>query len=309
MESPQGDGETACATQIGDLSVQRERMARLNQALDRLQQVAPEKKKLFSKRDEISEDILFCCTVTGPALELADDIAEKAAQINQRTARIQQMEAARTALLPWREMAVPLGTQGTESVAVVFGTAPRSVVVSKLEAALLAEVPAAALYQVGQSKEHLCLMLICHRAELTAAQGVLREAGFAQVIFTETDTPAAEIERLADEISETQAEIVAIKEELARLADKRPVLKLCADRLALEVIREEAKEKLSASESTFVLEGWIPARQETALGALLDEFTCAWEIRDPSPEEYKAKSQGVGPLAMETTYHQVISGG
>ncbi|MCL2827679.1 MAG: hypothetical protein FWD99_02970 [Oscillospiraceae bacterium] len=308
LAESRGDEETTLSKQESDLPAQKERLDRLNQALDILQRIAPEKKRLFPKRDEVSEDVLFCCTVTGPALELADDIAEKEAQINQRNARINQMEAERVALLPWREMNIPLGTQGTEHVAVEFGTVPRSVVVSQLEATLLAEAPAAALYLVGQSKEQLCLMLICYRAELTAAESVLREAGFARVILTETDTPDAEIDRISNEMADIQAEIAALREELAHLADKRPVLKLCADRLALEVIREEAKEKLLASESTFVLEGWLPTRQEAALGALLDEFTCAWEIREPSLEEYKGKSRGFRPLAMETKYHQVTNG-
>jgi len=306
--SPQGHGAMALSKQTDDLPVWRERLTRLDQALDILQRVAPEKKRLFPKRDEVSEDVLFGCEVTDPALELADHLMAKEVQINQRIARISQMEAARTALLPWRDMDMPLDTQGTEHVAVLFGTMLRTVVLSKLEASLSAEAPAAVLYQVGRSGEELRLMLICHRAELTAAEAVLKAAGFTRTIFTETDTPAAEIDRLSNEMAEAQAEITAIQEELTHLADKRPVLKLCADRLALEVIREEAKEKLLVSESTFVLEGWLPARQEAALGALLDEFTCAWEIRDPSPEEYKGKSRGVRPLAMETKYHEVTNG-
>jgi len=44
---------------------------------------------------------------------------------------------------------------------------------------------------------------------------------------------------------------------------------------------------LLGTRHTLMLTGWIPAKSAPALRARLHEFVCAWDIREPSPDEAK----------------------
>jgi V/A-type H+-transporting ATPase subunit I len=66
----------------------------------------------------------------------------------------------------------------------------------------------------------------------------------------------------------------------------REELKITADLLATKIARAEAAERLLATDSTVTLTGWMTAPSEETLGDALSRFTCAWELSDPSPDEY-----------------------
>ena len=63
-------------------------------------------------------------------------------------------------------------------------------------------------------------------------------------------------------------------------------MKLAADRMAARISIAEAEEKLFGTESVVMLEGWMPAEKETELSHVFEDYTCAYETRDPLPEEY-----------------------
>ena len=48
----------------------------------------------------------------------------------------------------------------------------------------------------------------------------------------------------------------------------------------------EAEERMCGTDSTVVLQGWLPADREEELGQLFDRFGCAWETEDPAEDEY-----------------------
>ena len=48
----------------------------------------------------------------------------------------------------------------------------------------------------------------------------------------------------------------------------------------------EAEEKLFGTESVVLLEGWMPAEREEELSRVFEDYTCAYETRDPKEEEY-----------------------
>ena len=65
-----------------------------------------------------------------------------------------------------------------------------------------------------------------------------------------------------------------------------PAIRLAADRCTQEISKAQAADRLAHSERTFCLDGWVPCEDVPKLEALLEKFCCAWELEDPSPEEY-----------------------
>ena len=74
--------------------------------------------------------------------------------------------------------------------------------------------------------------------------------------------------------------------EIAQLASHRSELKLRADTISTKIARSEAEEKLMGTESTVLLQGWLPAEREEELGRVLGKYDCAWETAEPTEDEY-----------------------
>jgi V/A-type H+-transporting ATPase subunit I len=79
----------------------------------------------------------------------------------------------------------------------------------------------------------------------------------------------------------------SLTEQIASEAPHRDDLQRVLDYLATKVARAEAAERLLATDSTLTLTGWVTAPSEKELGDALSKYTCAWELRDPVPEEYE----------------------
>jgi len=63
-----------------------------------------------------------------------------------------------------------------------------------------------------------------------------------------------------------------------------------ADRVEVGLDQYQANKErllLLGTEYTLLLTGWMPAPSESALISFMSEFTCAWDIEDPSPEEHE----------------------
>ena len=102
-----------------------------------------------------------------------------------------------------------------------------------------------------------------------------------------TGTVAENLQRLDDELSSAEQQILAEKAALQALGGEQDALKQCIDRMELEVAREESRTRLLTDEHIFYLDGWVPEKQEEKLAALLDGFDCAWTMDEPAPEEYE----------------------
>ena len=73
---------------------------------------------------------------------------------------------------------------------------------------------------------------------------------------------------------------------LMKLADRMDELQLCCDRMATRIQQEENRQRLLTDGCILAFEGWVPASGEKKLESLLAEFDCAYELREPTPEEY-----------------------
>ena len=92
----------------------------------------------------------------------------------------------------------------------------------------------------------------------------------------------AKAEAAVKELAEKQQKLA---EDIAQLASHRSELKLRADTLSTKIARAEAEEKFMGTETTVLLQGWLPAESEEDLARLLGKYDCAWETADPTEEE------------------------
>ena len=270
-----------------DLMKVRQAHASLLHGIDLLNRYVPKKSPLLSAKPEVTPDEFLDETGLWGAVQFAQQIEEEDGRIKRIAAEESRQRSVIESLKPWSDLTMPLNSEGTEYAAVLLGTIPARIPLEEVASAVEKVTEEAQLYSVSEDKSQHYVMLICLRQKLSEVQEVLRSSGFTASTVSGMEGSArecigkAEI-ALKELASEKQQLVKAIEAEDVR----RDEMKLAADRMAARISIAEAEEKLFGTESVVMLEGWMPAEKETELSHVFEDYTCAYETRDPLPEEY-----------------------
>ena len=180
---------------------------------------------------------------------------------------------------------MPLELHRSGQLSVIPGTMPLRSDLQQAKNAL--EEQPAELVQVSLSPQQQYLLLLVHQAAESAVLEVLRPFGFAAASFgTLTGTVQENLQRLDDEEEQTRQDRRAEDAALDALGGRQPELKLGLDRLNLQIQREDNRQRLLTDGHIFYLEGWVPEADTARLEQLLEGYSCAWDLRVPTEEEY-----------------------
>ena len=243
-----------------DLMKVRQAHASLLHGIDLLNRYVPKKSPLLSAKPEVTPDEFLDETGLWGAVQFAQQIEEEDGRIKRIAAEESRQRSVIESLKPWSDLTMPLNSEGTEYAAVLLGTIPARIPLEEVASAVEKVTEEAQLYSVSEDKSQHYVMLICLRQKLSEVQEALRSSGFTASTVTGMEGSARE----------------CIRDEM----------KLAADRMAARISIAEAEEKLFGTESVVMLEGWMPAEKETELSHVFEDYTCAYETRDPLPEEY-----------------------
>ena len=270
-----------------DLMKYRQAYSSLQHGIDLLNRYVPKKSPLLSSQPEISSEEFLDETGMWGAVQFARQIEENDGRIKRISAEESRQRSVIESLKPWADLTMPLNTDGTDYAAVLLGMIPARISLEEVAGAVEKVTDEAQLYSVSDDKSQHYVMLIVLREKASAVQEVLRDFGFTPATVTGMDGSArecigkAEI-ALKDLASEKQRLTKAIESEDVR----RDEMKLAADRMGARISMAEAEEKLFGTESVVLLEGWMPAEREEELSRVFEDYTCAYETRDPKEEEY-----------------------
>ena len=263
-------------------------LAREQNTLTTLKKYSTAKEGLFTKRPVLSENEFFDDDVYASGLRTARTIMDTERSISQMTSEQGKVQSQKASLAPWIPLDVPLEMEGSKSVSLVFGTIPAKADYDAMAAAVTEACDMSELFRASADQDLQYFMLLCHVSGEDACVEAMRPFGFSRANLRGWTGTAAENDRLLDRRNaELEEQLAAAKERIAAFTPERGTLRLCADRSAQDIAREEAATHLADTESTFYLQGWIPAEAEEQLAGILSKFTCAWETEDPTPEEYE----------------------
>ncbi len=269
------------------LALAREHNALFNSALQILKKHVPAKGGLFARRPVLNEDDFFADSAYAVGLEAARSIVALERRISQLGAERSKLQNQLFALAGWIPLDVPLNIEHTRSAAFIFGTIPARADYAAMEAAVLDACDMAQLFYSGADREMHYFLLVCHTSRESDCVSAMQSFGFSRAnVRSWTGTAAENTRAVQERVSELDAQLDAVREELIALAAHGDTLRLCEDRSTQDIAREEAATRLLDTESTFYLQGWIPAPAEEKLAEILGGFTCAWETEDPAAEEY-----------------------
>lgn len=284
----------------------------VQRALDILKQYVPIKTSAFALRREMSIQNFLSETTLDEYLALAETLINCDSRIRRLAAEETREKALIESLLPWETMALPLDSEGTKTSAVMFGSLPPLTDLPALDRAMDDAAPEAQVLEVSHDKNQLCVLVVYLRESQATVGELLRTWGFSASSLKNLHGTAEENIALAKErIAEMQSERESLIEQITAGSEGREHLQHVLDFLGTKTACEEATECLLATDSTTTLIGWVTAPSEKRLNETLSKYTCAWELSDPTPEEYESvpvllkNNVLTSPLSMVTEMYSL----
>ena len=261
--------------------------AALASALETLKHYETKKGGMFSARPEKTLGELFDDNAYRAAVQTAQEALDTQDARSRNQAEKSRLTALRESFVPWRTLDLPLETGGTQHARVLLGTVPAQTELDALRETVYGAAGEAQVERISADLQSQYLLVIVHKGAYDAAASALREYGFTPAGFDGASGTAEENIRLTDEtLAACEQEDKRLTDKLTALAGDVPAIRLAADRCTQEISKAQAADRLAHSERTFCLDGWVPCEDVPKLEALLEKFCCAWELEDPSPEEY-----------------------
>ncbi|MBQ3371543.1 MAG: V-type ATP synthase subunit I [Oscillospiraceae bacterium] len=270
-----------------DLMKYKQAYASLQHGIDLLNRYVPKKSPLLSAQPEISSEEFLDETGMWGAVQFARQIEENDGRIKRISAEESRQRSVIESLKPWADLTMPLNTDGTDYASVLLGMIPARISLEEVAAAVEKVTDEAQLYSVSDDKSQHYVMLIALREKMPEVQEAIRDFGFTPAAVAGMDGSARECIGKAEV---TLKELASEKQRLTKAIEaedvRRDEMKLAADRMGARISMAEAEEKLFGTESVVLLEGWMPAEREEELSRVFEDYTCAYETRDPTEEEY-----------------------
>ncbi len=274
-------------SESSELMQYKQAHASLMHGLELLNKYVPKKTALLTAKPEVEAEKLLDETGMWGAVKFARQIEDDDGRIKRIAAEESRQRSVIESLKPWADLTMPLNSEGTEYAAVALGTIPARISLEDAASAIEAITDEAQLYSVNEDKtSHYC-MVICLREKFQEVQEALRGFGFTASAVSGMEGSAREcIGKAEVSLQDLAAEKERLKEAIKAEDVRRDDMKLAADRMSAKISIAEAEEKLFGTESAVVFEAWIPAEREEELFHVFEDFTCSYETRDPTEEEY-----------------------
>ena len=283
------DAESAAVLrqESGNVTEVRSELTRLTAALKLLDKYAPVKSRLLSSRPEVTEADFLDDGAYRQELDAVAQLEELEAAVRRYNGEEAKLRSNMEALRPWQTLDLPLDLGETVRTRISLGMLPAAVDLAETAKALADAAPESQLYEISSDKEQHYVLLICLKEELTEAITALRASGFTLANLNGAPGTAKQnIEDAQQQIADVIRRREQAETDIAAFAPHRDAFKLCIDRASVKLGRAEAEERLVGTESVVCMRGWLTAPEEAKLTAVLAKYDCAWDLADPTEDEY-----------------------
>ena len=267
------------------LSQAREDLQAAQRALAVLKRHGDKGRGLLAPRPRLTRQQLFDGEEQGK--QAVQQVLEADRQLAALEAQHSKLLTQRAALAPWLELNIPLDTASTQEMVVQFGTVTAGVELEQVQRAVEGASELAQLTQASVDRDVRYCLLVCHTSAQEEVLQALRDFGWSRMNLSGwTGTAKENDQRIAQELEQNEQETAQAEQQLAQLTSLAEPIRQAADRASVRINREEGRSRLLDTEKTFLLEGWVPAEKWPELESQLKNYPCAWELRDPTEEEY-----------------------
>ena len=178
----------------------------------------------------------------------------------------------------------PLKVENTAHARFKIGTIPATAKDKFIQA--IGELPLASYSFVSSGDESELIMVASHKSEVEKTDAVLQSFGFAKCPFDDGRTGEEIYNSLKQREQELEKEL-SENSDLYAFKDRIRNLRIYCDFVAFELEKAELAEKLLATQTTFLLEAYVPVEAEEGVRQALTEVSPAiyFEFSKPSADE------------------------
>ncbi|MDO4568304.1 MAG: V-type ATP synthase subunit I [Clostridia bacterium] len=253
-----------------------ERRRRLSEAYEFLKPYGKKGGSLFAPTPYYTvEELQAQLAASGP---LADEAELLEAQLAELNAEADKLNSTLSYLSDWVRLSTPIeALRDTKNVRFYFGY-------MSYDALTKLEVPEEACVQAISGADVCAVMAAAHSSCADALYARLHELNFADYSFPAlTGTAEENCALLRERLARLQERTATVEQRLLELSDRRDALLQALEAASIEASRHEHALRTLQLDSTFVLEGWIKADDESrvrdAISACTDAFY--FDVRDP----------------------------
>lgn len=265
----------------------------LQQALDLLNRYAPNKGGLFAslagKKPVSREDYAAVVRDRQTVTAQANDLLEKEKDIAANKAVIAKLEAQIESLTPWLALDVALDCPGTGKTRLLNGTLPGQWTQYDLAVRLAELAPETEAYDASilwQDKDLCYITMVCLRSQAQQLEDALRSCGFTRPTVCSDQPPMAECEALRKRIDQINAYIEKTEDQIREKGNLRQSFQIAADYYRARADKYEVLGQLPQSKNTFLISGYVPAKQGQAFAKELEEqFAVSAELEELAEDE------------------------
>lgn len=241
-----------------------------------------EKKGLFSSfegRTPLTpEEYNKAAAKNKEALNIAYKLIDCKNKITESKAKIISHQSRIDALIPWKNLDIPMDTAYTKYTRSIIGTFPEELSEEEIILKISRISPDTELYHietVSSDSNQTCVFVLCYKDIYENLLTVLRKIGLILPSSSAPVNAAAEIKSLESRIQRRQKLIAQCEREIALQKDKLPLIRFFSDYYFMKAERYAQLDNISYSPHTFVMTGYIPKKDGEKLKKLLFERYCA----------------------------------
>ena len=264
-----------------------------DQALDVLEQYAPQKKSMFAslegKKLVDKDQLQKAAENREEIMEMAADILLHSRQIAEKKAAILKDENQIESLSPWLGLGVPMNYEGTRHTVMLPGVMSAGTTLEDVYRILAEQIPETEELHVeivSSGTDGVYLAVFCMKEDAVSVEEALRQGGFARPSQMVPADPAVRTEELKADIGKLNREIERKEEEIRDCAGRREELEYISDYYRIRAEKYQVLGTLPQSGRTFLISGYVPAKAVPALEkAVAQKYDCVMDVEDPKEDE------------------------
>ena len=289
-------------TQSAKVSFEK-RVQLTENALDVLNQYAPEKKSMFASLEgnELIDkaDWDEVAAKQEAVMDVADLLIADHKKIAEAQAEIVKLQTQIESLAPWMSLEVPMNYPGTKKTAMFLGTIAADMTLEMVYEKIAEDNPELEAFDISvisQDRDAVYLSVFCLKEQAAEVENALRTCGFSRPAMVSEEIPAERKQKLEAQIVQIQAEIAGIKDDINAHAKDREELKIIGDYYRMRAEKYEVLGTLPQSKRTFIISGYaakevIPA-VEKAIGEAYDCVIDVEELKEDEEPPVLLKNNG-----------------
>ncbi len=267
--------------------------AAASQALDILSRYDSEKKGMLSmldgKREITWEEFQEKAKNIDVIMKKAYQLQALQKEMEEQKADVLRWKTQRESLQLWLSLDVSMLFRGTKSTAARIGILPGEITVEGLLDSIARQAPeidALHVEVICREKQQTTVFLLGLKRDEGKLDAILRSMGFSSPPSPTQMPPAQQANEWEQKIQKLEEDIAHNQKAIQELSAFRDDIQFAEDYYAMRIEKYRTISQLAQSKHTFLVEGYLPARNAAALEReLAERFPVAVEVETPEEKE------------------------